>query len=196
MWWQITVPQMASVDAEQASTIPIQLEAFSTNTYTDSLIHGNGTAITDGQQCNTTEYATSTLTYSWYGATDNCGFMTSHDPVYDIDLKAQIWVTLTGSGYETIQLTGFDGKRTAGSTDYYYKTITADELTKWKVGNNYVLSGAGSFTFGYSAAGYTTNSTTLQIYLEIYANEDYFAANVDYGPYDAAVAEQTVLMKD
>lgn len=195
MWWQVTVPQMAAVDAQQAGTIPIQLEAFSTNSYTDSLTHSNGTAITDGAVLNVTQATTGTLTYAWYGATDNCGFIASHDPVYDIDLKAQVWIVITGTNYETVTLTGMDGKIAAGATHYYYKTVNPDLLTVYKVGNNYILTGSGSVAFGYSATGYSGAAATIQIYLKIYSNEDYFQDNVDYGPYDFSCEEQTVVVR-
>ena len=119
-------------------------------------------------------------------------YSTNRLKIYGIDMQSVLWVTLTGSGYETVSLTGFDGGFEKGSTMYYYKVLADSQLQKHKVGNTYVNPGAGAFTFTYNAVGYTANATVLQVYLEIYSNAGYMQQYGAYGPYAFAGAETTV----
>jgi hypothetical protein len=197
MFWQVTVPKMTPADAESLTSNQITLKTREAGAYTDSLITSSGLTIADGTDLNTTGSGNDTLTatYTFYTTTDNTGYPTFTDPIYNMQMKIQIWATLSGTGYEAISLSGFDGGFEKGSTMYYYKTVNPNDAAKYKVGNDYVYAGSGSVSFGWNAAGYsnaTTAYATLQIYLKIYSNEGYLQQYGDYGPYDFTAAEQTM----
>jgi hypothetical protein len=203
MWWNIVVPEMTSGDADSLTTNQITLKAFSEPAATDLMVSGAGTTYADAEDLNTTGSSldTGTFTYTWFITNDNTGFLESHDPVYGVDNKAIVWATVSGTGYEQVTLTGWDGAFSIGTTKYYYHTLAPNEISKWKVGNDYEpgYSGTGSFTFSYSATGYsnsTTAYTTLQLYIEVYSDVPYMKEQVDYGPYNFALAETTVEIMD
>lgn len=192
MFWNIVVPQMNTADAQSLTTNAINLQGFNVPTLTDALTHSNGTALTDGSQMNVTAASTGSLTYSWFVSAANTGFLTSHDAVYNTDNKAVVWCTVSGTGYTSVTLSGFDGKITRGTTDYYYKVIDPTVISMYKVGNNYIIPGTGSMTFGYTAVGYTGTGTTIQLYLDIYSDPTYMQNYGSYGPYSSTLAEQTI----
>lgn len=197
MWWKVTVPKMSAADAESLTTNAITLFAFSSPAFTDSMMDGAGNTYTNNAVLNTTGSSNDvgTFTYSYYVSADNTGFISSYDPTYDVQLQPVIWATLSGTGYETISLTGFDGGFEKGTTMYYYKVIPDDSITKWKVGNTYQLSGAGATTFGYNAVGYSNSTTayaTLTVYLKLYSNPAYMQTYGSYGPY-AFTGESTAV---
>lgn len=200
-WEKVIVPKMTPGDADSLTTNSINLRCREAGAYSDSLMTSSGLTLTDGVDVNTTGTSNDTLTctYTWFTTSDNTGYETFYDPIYGVDMKIQLWASLSGTGYETISLSGFDGSFPKGSTQYYYETLNADAVSKQKIGNDYVLSGSNSFTFGVNAAGFgntTTSYPTLQLYLKIYSNEGYMQTYGDYGPYDFTAAESTVNFMD
>ncbi|MFA5365906.1 MAG: hypothetical protein WC325_12055 [Candidatus Bathyarchaeia archaeon] len=201
MFWQYTVPKMTQADAESLTTNQITLKTREAGAYTDSLQTSTGTTITDGLDFNTTGSAndTGTMTYTFFTTTDNTGYPQFKDPIYNLDMKAVLWAEISGTGYSSISLTGFDGSFEQGSTMKYYKYIPVNDIAKYKVGNDYVYNGAGSHSFGWNAAGFSNSTTsypTLQLTLKIYSNDAYMRQMGDYGPYDFSACEQTVDFMD
>jgi len=194
MFWNVVVPQMSQADAQSLTTNQISLKGFTVCTLTDTETHSNGTALTDGTVMNATTNPTGSITYSTFVVADNTGFIDSFDPVYGVHNQAVIWATVSGGSYTSVSLSGFDGKITKGTTDYYYKVIDPNSISKEKVGNNYVLSGSQSFTFSYTAIGYTGSTTVLQMYLYIYSDPAYLNSFGSYGPYASQLSEQTVTL--
>lgn len=196
-FWPVTVPQMTRADAESLTTNSLTLKTREAGAYTDSLITSSGITITDGLAFNVTGSSndTGTMTYSLYTTSDNTGYPSFHDTAYEVDLKPVVWATLSGTGYDTVSLSGFDGAFEKGSTMYYYKVISDDAISKYKVGNNYVLPGASSVSFSWNCVGYantTTSNPTLQLYTEIYSSPTYMQQFGAYGPYPFAATEQTM----
>ncbi|MFA5365717.1 MAG: hypothetical protein WC325_11105, partial [Candidatus Bathyarchaeia archaeon] len=124
-FWQVTVPTMTKADAESLTTNQITLKTREAGAYTDSLQTSTGTTITDGLDFNTTGSAndTGTMTYTFFTTTDNTGYPEFKDPIYNLDMKAVLWAEISGTGYSSISLTGFDGSFEQGSTMKYYKYI-------------------------------------------------------------------------
>lgn len=200
-WQKITVPRMSQADAESLSVNPIRIDVFSICTLTDALRDGFGNNYNDGASWNITAggvpgQTTGTLTYSWYVSADNTGYIESYDPIYGINLKPVLYVTLSGTNYEKVILSGFDGAFEKGTTMYYYKVLDPTTLTKWKVGNNYVYVGSGSFTFSIDLTGYSGDNAVLQIYLYVYSDPAYFQTYASFGPYAVQLAEQTLNLRD
>ena len=197
-FWSVTVPTMSAADAESLTTNNVVLRTREAGVYTDSLITSAGTTITDGLEFNLTGTGNDTLTatYSMYETTDNCGYPSFHDTIYNVDLRPMIWATLSGGQYDQISLSGFDGSFAKGSTQYYYKYITDNDISKYKVGNDYVYPGANAFSFSWNAVGFantTTTETTLQLWFKVYSSADYMQQYGAYGPYSFTGSEQTVL---
>ncbi len=136
------------------------------------------------------------MTYSLFVSADNTGFQESQDPIYNIPEKAIVWVKFSGTNYENIAVTGFDGKITKGTADYYYKIITPTGITKYKVGNNYVLSGSAAISYTLDLSGYSGDAATMQIYAKVYSDQGYFNTYGSYGPSVVELAEQTVTLID
>lgn len=196
MWWKVTVPKMNRVDAESATTQTMNLEAFSEPAATD-LLHLGTTAKADAGNINVTgsTYDTGTLKYSWSITNDNTGFISSYDPTYGKTFKAILWGSLTGTGYETCSLSGWDGSFTLGSTRYYYDILSDSEVSKWaKTSTGYVegYEGEGVKTFTYDVTGYTGNATTLQLTLSLYADYNYMLDHGAWGPYVFTLCESTL----
>lgn len=202
MWWHITVPTMSQADAQSLTTNSINLRTREAGAYTDSLLTSSGYTFTDGLVMNTTGTSndTGTFTYNYFTTTDNTGYPSFHDPIYNLDVTAVVWCELSGGNYATITMNGFDGGFEKGSTMYYYKVINQNDVSKYKVGNNYVYPGAGSTTFSFTATGYSNSTaaayTTMQLYLKIYSSSAYMQQYGSYGPYAATGSEQTVLFED
>jgi len=200
-FWSVTVPQMNAADADSATTNQVTLSTREAGAYTDSLITSTGTTITDALAFNTTGSAndSSTWTYSWYTTTDNTGYPSFHDPLYNIEVGPVLWAVVSGTGYDTVNLNGWDGSFEKGSSMYYYHVLTQDQVSKQKVGNTYTLPGANSFSFGFNAIGYsnaTTSYTTVQLNLEMYSSPSYMQQFGAYGPYNFIGPEQTVYLED
>jgi len=195
-FYPFTVPRMSSQDAQSLSTNTITVKVFALPTLTDALYDSGGNTHADAGVWNKTTGAapgvsTATATYSWYVSADNKGYMTSYDPQYKVQLKPVIWVTMSGTGYENCILLGFDGAYQKGTTMYYYHVLTDVELTKYKVGNDYLYAGSGSFSWTVNLAGYSGTAVTMQIYLYVYSDPVYHQQFGSYGPYAVQLAEQT-----
>ena len=101
-----------------------------------------------------------------------------------------------GTNYENVILTGFDGAYEKGSSMYYYHVLDPTEISKYKVGNNYVYDGAGDFTWTVDLTGYTGDAADMQIYLEVYSDPEYHKSFGSFGPEAVELAEQTVNLID
>jgi len=198
---QITVPYMSAADAESLTTNPVEFKVFSICTLTDTLQDGFGNSYSDGANWNKTSggnpgASVVSATYSWYVSSDNTGYVSSHDPIYGVDWKPVLYVKVFGTNYANVILTGFDGAFEKGTAMYYYKVLDDTELTKYKVGNEYVYDGAGSFTFTVDLSGYSGDAADLQIYLYVYSDPEYFKTYGSFGPDAVELAEQTLNLVD
>lgn len=200
LWKQITVPYMNPADAESLTYNPVEIKFFTLCSLTDSLQDSFGNSYADGATWSTNSSKNPgadivSATYSWYVSNDNTGFISSYDPINDIDWKAVLYVQVSGTGYENVILKGFDGAIEKGTAMWYWKVLDDTELTKYKVGNNYVYDGAGSLTYTVDLTGYTGSSATMQIYLYAYTDPDYFQTYGSFGPDAVQLAEHTIALE-
>lgn len=188
-WFDVTVPMMTTQDAQAATTNPVVLRFFTvigtTTAPTLTLIH-QGTSISDGGSYNkTTSGNTRTFTFSVICNVDNTGFKESVDPLNNINWYAVVYLKCSGTSYEDISLTGFDGAYEKGTAMYYYKKATADGvngLTRYKVGNDYVWSGQWGFSFQGDFTGYTAITADWDILVYVYSDPAYYQAKSSFGP--------------
>jgi hypothetical protein len=188
-WFDVTVPMMTTQDAQSATTNPYTLRFFTvigtTTAPTLTLIH-QGTTISDGGNYNKTLSGnTRTFTFSVICNVDNTGYKESTDPLNNINWYAVVYLKCSGTSYEDISLTGFDGAYEKGTAMYYYKKASADGvngLTRYKVGNDYVWSGQWGFSFTGDFTGYATNTADWDILVYVYSDPAYYQAKSSYGP--------------
>ena len=200
-WYRIEVPKMTKEDAESLTTNPIRVDFHDLPALTDALRDNYGNSYADGGTWNITSGATpgqrtGSLTYSWYVGSDGDGYISSYDPIYKINLRPVVWAVVSGTNYEKVILTGFDGMIAKGTSNYYYKVIQDTDLVKYKVGNSYVYPGSGSITFSIDLSGYSGDSASIQLYIEGYSDSAYFNTYGSYGPNAVELAEQTLCLGD
>ena len=184
-WYQIVVPTMNEADVEAMTTIPMTLEFFDLDTsMTIKVIDQEGNVYSSGDTLNLTNLGLDkiTLTISGYVSADGKGFISSHDPLNDIDWNVILYTSLSGTGYELISITGFDRGYEKGTTMYYAEKLEDTEVTKYKVGNSYVYDGVWSRTVSLDATGYSGSSVTLTIIVYAYSDPDYHFTYGSYGP--------------
>lgn len=200
MWWQKTVPQMTKADAESATVNAMEVRAFAIGTYTNDGLFFGATSYTDdtGEYNKTASGNTPTFTYRLANTgNDNTGLKTSYDPVYKQNWNVVIYMTLSGTNYETILVYGFDYDWTSGTTHYTASNLDAYALTKHKVGNTYKSNGVLEFQFTLDLTGYSGDAVTLQIRVEAYADATWAQTHGnDFGVESYEIAEHTILLKD
>lgn len=194
--FDVTVPQMTQEDAESATYNNIPLESFSVCTITDALRVG-ATSISDAGSYNFSATGDEPqFTYDMFVGSDNTGFKESHDPIYDMGWKAVVYMSLSGTNYETVLVYDFGDQFELGSTHWSASAIPATSITKYKVGNTYIHDGEGHFSFSLEGSGYSGNLTTMQLYLKIYSDPAYMKTHgANFGPDVVELAEHTVTLE-
>jgi len=184
---KITVPQMLPADIEAVTNNPITLKVF-TNcaALTASCVSDTGVTITDASTSAsfnvTNEGTTGSISFTWYVPTDNTGFLSSFDEIDNLNWYAVIYAKLSGTNYEYVSLDGWDGQYTKGTAVWYYKVLEPTQITKYKVGNSYIYSGSGTFTWNVDASGYSDDAATAALWMYIYSDPAYHNAKGSFGP--------------
>lgn len=193
----IIVPEMNPSDAEASTYNIIPLKSFAIGTYTtDSLKIANGTTYADASTYNKTEDGTTPhFTYSLANTGgDNTGLMTSRDPIYNMDFNVVFYMSLSGTGYESVLVYAFPSDYTLGTTHYLAQNLDPYALTTHKVGWEYKSHGTTDIVFWLDLSGITTgDSVTMQIYAYAYSDIAWHQAHGgDFGHEAYQIAEQTV----
>lgn len=198
MWWKVAVPRQNEQDAEALSKNTMKLDAFAIGTYTsDSLKHG-ATSINDAGNYNFTASGTTmSFTYSLANTgADNTGLISSYDPVYDMKWCPVVYVTFSGTNYETVLVYGFDYDYTLGTTHYVATEIDDYALTIHKKGNDFLSKGTWEISFTLDGTGYSGSATTMQFYVYMYSDPSYAMNHGGaYGPEKVELAEHTVTLQ-
>ncbi|RLF14878.1 MAG: hypothetical protein DRN06_06455, partial [Thermoprotei archaeon] len=165
------------------------------------VVDGDGNTYSNNGNINKTSGGTPgksqiKLTVTAYQGTDNKGFRESYDPIYQMHYKAMLVVSVSGTNYEYVSITGFPFGGEKGSAYYFGAYLDPDKLTSWKVGNEYKLPGAASFTFNIDLTGYSGDAADLVIKLVIYTDWDYYWAKGSFGPEAVTVATITLNLVD
>jgi len=198
VWWKVTVPKQNPQDAEALTRNTIKLDAFAIGTYTsDTLQHGATTIADAGEYNFTTSGTTMSFTYSLANTgADNTGLISSYDPVYDMKWCPVVYVTFSGTNYETVLVYGFDYDYTLGTTHYVASEAGDYALTIHKKGNQFLSKGTWEISFTLDGTGYTGSATTMQFYVYMYSDPNYAMNHGgSYGPEKVELAEHTVTLK-
>ena len=200
-WYQITVPKLSAADADSLTTTPITLKTYDYTAPTLSVrTANNATVIADAGEYNQTiGGASPVFTVSWFEGTDGQGYISSFDPVYGIKNEAVLVVKVSNTNYDQVSLSGFDGSKESGSAMYYWKALSDETLTKWKVGDSYRYPGTGSFSFSASLSGYSGDAADMDIYIYYNADPSWFVSHNNWGPNALSVisgAPHTVNMEE
>ena len=198
LWWKETVPKQNPQDAEALTRNTMVLEAFAIGTYTsDTLIHG-ATSIADAGEYNfTTSGNVMSFTYSLANSgSDNTGLISSYDPEYDMKWNVVVYITFSGTNYETVLVYGFDYDYTLGTTHYVASDADPYALTIHKKANMFLSAGTWDITFTLDGTGYSGSSTVMQIYVYMYSDANYAMNHGgSYGTEKVELAEHTVTLK-
>jgi len=198
VWWKETVPKQNPQDAEALTRNTMKLDAFAIGTYTsDTLIHG-ATSIDDAGEYNfTTSGSVMSFTYTLANSgSDNTGLISSYDPVYDMKWTPVVYITFSGTNYETVLVYGFDYDYTLGTTHYVANEADPYALTIHKKANQFLSAGTWDMTFTLDGTGYSGSATTMQIYVYMYSDPNYAMNHGgSYGPEKVEIAEHTVTLK-
>jgi len=198
VWWKQTVPRQNPQDAEALTRNTMKLDAFAIGTYTtDTLVHGV-TSIADAGEYNFTASGTTmAFTYTLANSgSDNTGLISSYDPQYDMKWCPVVYVTFSGTNYETVLVYGFDYDYTLGTTHYVASEADDYALTIHKKGNEFLSTGTWDISFTLDGTGYTGSATTMQFYVYMYSDPDYAMNHGgSYGPEKVELAEHTVTLK-
>lgn len=196
-WFHFSVPQMNEKDAEASAYNNIPLQAFSVCTGTDALRVG-ATSLTDnsGEYNFTASGVTPQFTYDFFVSSDNAGFISSEDPIYNMGWYAVVYMKLSGTNYETVLVYDFDDDFVLGTTHWSAKRIPDTDITKYKVGTKYIHEGEMHFQFSLDGTGYSGDGTTLQLYLKIYSDPAWMKTHGgNFGPDVVELAEHTITLK-
>lgn len=192
----VTVPGMSQADVDSQTNNPVKLNLFAIGSYTTKATDQAGTQISDaGDYNHTASGDAATLSIGFWVSSDNTGVMDSgsvKDPVDDLYWHCVLYLKVFGTNYEYIDVTGFDYSWSRGSANWYAVELDATELTKWKVGQEYVYDGACSFTHSADFTSYTGDAADLQYYLEFYSDPNYMIDHGNAGPDHYQAAELTI----
>lgn len=198
VWWKETVPKQNPQDAEALTRNTMRLDAFAIGTYTsDTLIHG-ATSIDDAGEYNfTTSGNVMSFTYTLANSgADNTGLISSYDPVYDMKWSPVVYVTFSGTNYETVLVYDFDYDYTLGTTHYVASIADDYALTIHKKANQFLSAGTWSISFTLDGTGYSGSACTMQFYVYMYSDPNYAMNHGgSYGPEKVEIAEHTVTLK-
>lgn len=200
-WFAFTVPQMTSDDARSATTNLVEFDSFTIGTWgtSDSMYYSNGTAITDAWTHDVSDgdgtSPTMKYTITNIGA-DNTGMISSYDPLYGQSWDIELYMTLTGTGYEKVIVYGLDWDFTLGTTHYVGKTLTAYNQVLHKQGLTYISLGTEDTTFWLDLSGLSgSDSVTMQLYAYAYADHNYAQNHGgSFGPETYQLSEHTVTL--
>lgn len=200
-WFQFTVPQMNSEDAQSATYNIVEYESFVIGTWgtSDSMKYANGTAITDAwtHDVSDGDGTSPTMTYTVTNiGNDNTGMMSSYDPLYGQNWDIELYLTLTGTGYEKVIVYGFDYDFTLGTTHYVGKTLNAYDQVLHKQGLTYLSLGTKDTTFWLDLSGLSgSDSVVMQLYVYAYADHNYAQQHGgSFGPEAYQLSEHTVTL--
>lgn len=175
-WYSFTVPTMSPADAQASTVNPIDLNTFTIGTYTQTLqvsaVDASSNYTLSTMSGNTAPVFVYQITN---GGSDNTGMRESADPVYGDQWQVYLVVSIYGTGYETVIPSGFDQTFQIGQTTYGVIHLSADALTKWKVGNTYQpgYTGGQTVTFSLDLTGCSVDTVSMVVKTLAYCDPAY-----------------------
>lgn len=181
-WIPVTIPKMTYSDAQSLQYNFIPLQTYNLGTYSIKVIDQFGNTYSSGGTVNFTALGANqiTLTINIYNTEDNSGYISSHDLLNNIDLKACLLTSTTGS---SVTVSGFGSSIQRGTTTYWTSVVADDALTRQLVGNQYVKPGVATVTITVGKGSLTVGSSqAFTLSLMGYFDPMYFAQNGIGGP--------------
>lgn len=192
IWIDVVVPNHDPNKVQASDPTPVHLEGSDHPTVTDLVHDESASAIADAGKLNYTAKGSSELiTYTTFVSADNSGLLAStYDPLDGYTPQVVLYVTCSDT---TVSVdAGMQGSFMKGASIVYYKVVDVSEVSKWKVGNNYIFDGTASFAFNLNLASCTGTSATVQI--DLYEADDpaYYASHYTHAPYATVLCESTI----
>lgn len=202
IWYEITVPQMTSDEAQSQTYNDVSLKYYAIGTYTVDTLRAGGIDFADGSTYNVSSNGTTpTFIYTLANTgADNTGLIDSYDPIYKC--AWQTWVTgkISGDNASLVIVNGADYVFTVGTDTYFAERVSSSALSKWKVGASYVpgYTGGDSCSWSLDLSGFTaTSAATMQITVYSCADPVYAMTHAgNFGVDKVTLAEQTVSLVD
>jgi len=199
LWYDYTVPKIRKADQDAVANIQVPLQFFDIDTsVTIQLMDGQGNAYSDTNILNFTTLGVNqiVLTVSGYVSADDKSYISSFDPLNNIDWEVVAFGALSGTNYEALAISGWHGSHEKGTTLWGYRTIPDSGVTKNKIGNLYEHDGVFSFSLTLDKGGYSGDAAALVFYLQGYADPAYHRTYGSYGPDTVAMASTFTLNID
>ena len=189
-WIPVTIPKMSPADSVSLASNYIGLETLTTGTFAIRIVRADTGASVADSTVNMTDYGSTPLNLeiTVANSVDNTGYVSSYDPLNNINLNG---VLKTGSttSYLTVQNAGTYAPR--GTISNWLLTCNDNLITKHLVGGTYVKPGAQTFTISiYKGSLTSAANQTLTFDLYKYFDSTYFAAQGVGGPEAATMATQ------
>lgn len=200
VFYSVVVPQMNLHDSEASTYNDISLTSYAIGTYTVDSLRMLGLTVSDGETVNATGNATASPTFVYTltntGA-DNTGLLESYDPIYNANWD--VWVTgvISGDNASLVVVEGVDYQWVVGTSIYFADKVSAQALSKWKVGGSYVsgYEGTSGCSWGLDLTAFTTAADTATMQITFYECADpayAMAHGGNYGTHKIELAEHTV----
>jgi len=136
------------------------------------------------------------FTYDFFVTDDNKGFKSSQDPIYGMGWYPVVYMSLSGTNYESVLVYDFADSFVLGTTHWCAERVTDESITKYKVGLTYIHKGEMHFSYSLDGTGYSGTGTTMQLYIKIYSDPAYMKTHGgSFGPDVVELAEQTVTLQ-
>jgi len=187
-WFAVAVPKMSPADAQSLTSNFVPLQTFQIGSYTIKVTDQFGNSYSTGSTLNFTALGANTVsvTLTIYNTKDNSGYISSFDPINNINLNA---VMLTSTSGSSVTVQGAGASVVRGTTTYWITVLNDDGLTRQLVGNQYVKPGVASVTITFGKGSLAAGSSqTFTFNLQVYFDQSYFAANGIGGPDAASLA--------
>ncbi len=194
-WFQISIPQMSTSDAQSLTSNYVALQTITLGTYTIKVTDQFGTSYTTSStKLNFTALGVSTcsVTVTVYNTADNTGYVSSYDHLNAINLNAVLMSETTGS---KAVVTGAGSSVSRGTSRYWTSTASDEGLTRQLVGNVYTKPGVSSMTITFGKGSLVAGNTENYVFtLNKYFDQNYFATNGIGGPDAASMATFTLIL--
>lgn len=187
---KLLVPKMAQADVDAVTDNP-----FAINTFTIpgadvaiSVRDSAGTSYSDGGSLNKTTFGnTGTLTVMLNLPTDNEGYISSYDEIDALNWYCILYAKLYNTNYEYVSLSGWTVQYSKGTATWHAHRMQDTDVTRYKVGNEYIYDGSSSFTFSIDLTGYSGAVADIEFYVQGYSDWSYHDAKGSFGPDSYAI---------
>jgi len=206
-WYQVTVPRMSQGDADSLTTNPIRLNSFVTTYNLAITVKMGGTTQTNGSYYDISDSgSTGVISITVDNSADNNVYCASYDPINQVNWKAYIVVSTTGtyaSNFDKLSFTGPGWTFSRSTTGYWVDEVptqTVSQLglsnvaafSRIKIGTTYIMPGSTATAWSFDFSGLSSGYTNLTISVRIMADVNNFQTKGVWSPDTITLATYTL----